>query len=209
MAAATLAATAACAPDPPSAVVEVVVEGCPPGLDTGSGAVVGDGLIITSAHTLRGAESISVSNGDDHVEATIVGFDPDMDLAYLAADIDALGLTIDSSGVEAGERGRAWVVRDGRAVPVDVVVERRVELHTEDIYVEGDTVRPGLELTADTEPGDSGGVVMIDGKVVGVVWARSRGSTGRAYAIDPDRGGGRIDDQLRTGDLGAVDLTRC
>lgn len=199
----------ACAPDPPSAIVGVVVEGCPPGRDTGSGALVDDGLVLTSAHTLRGAESVVVTRGDDEVPATIVGFDPNLDLAYLAVDLVGEPLVVDSSGLERGERGRAWVVRDGDAVPVDVVVERRVELHTEDIYVEGETVRPGLELAADIEPGDSGGVVVVDGEVVGVVWARSRRQPGRAYAIDPDRGGERIDEQYRTGDLGEVDLARC
>jgi S1-C subfamily serine protease len=199
----------ACAPDPPSAIVGVVVDGCPPGLDSGSGALVDHGLVLTSAHTLRGAESIVVTRDDTEAPATIVGFDPELDLAYLAVDIDGEPLDVDSSGVEPGERGRAWVVRDGEAVPVDVVVDRRIRLETEDIYVEGDTVRPGLELTADIEPGDSGGVVLVDGDVVGVVWARSRHQPGRAYAIDPDRGGERIDEQRRSGDLGDVDLARC
>lgn len=199
----------ACAPDPPSAIVGVVVEGCPPGRDSGSGAIVADGLVLTSAHTLRGAETIAVTQGDDEIEATIVGFDPDLDLAYLAADVSGRPLDVDSSWVERGDRGRAWVVRNGDAVPVDVVVERRIELRTEDIYVEGETVRPGLELTADIELGDSGGVVLVDGDVVGVLWARSRQQPGRAYAIDPDRGGDLIDDQLRSDDLGDVDLARC
>lgn len=170
---------------------------------------MGDGLVLTSAHTMRGAESITVMNGDHEVDATIVGFDPELDLAYLAAELPGRSLDVDSTGVEPGTRGRAWVVRDGDAVALDVVVERRIELRTEDIYVEGETVRPGLELTADIEPGDSGGVVMVDDKVVGVVWARSRQQPGRAYAIDPDRGRARIDAQLDTGDLGNVDLTRC
>jgi len=209
VAGAAFVSVTACAPDPPSAIVGVVVEGCPPGRDTGSGALVDDGLVVTSAHTLRGAQSIIVTRGDTEAPATIVGFDPELDLAYLAADIDGEPLDVDSSGVEPGDRGRAWVIRDGDAVPVDVVVVRRIELRTEDIYVEGETVRPGLELTADIEPGDSGGVVLVAGEVAGVVWARSRQQPGRAYAIDPDRGGDRIAEQLRSGDLADVDLTRC
>jgi S1-C subfamily serine protease len=207
--AAVALAAVGCAPDPPSAIVGVVVEGCPPGLDTGSGAIIADDVVITSAHTLRGAETITVTRGDDEVGATIVAFDPELDLALLTVDLPGRPLDVDSTGVDPGDRGRAWVVRNGDPTPVDVVVERRIELRTEDIYVEGETVRPGLELTAEIELGDSGGVVMVDDKVVGVVWARSRQQPGRAYAIDPDRGGGRIEEQLRTGDLGPVDLTRC
>ena len=203
------ALTAGCAPDPPSAIVGVVVAGCPPGREVGSGVLVRDGVVLTSAHTLRGARSIVVTAGDDEVDATIVGFDPDLDLAYLAADVGGRPLTVDGATADAGDRGRAWVVRNGEVVPIDLVVERRIELRTEDIYVEGETVRPGLELSAEVEPGDSGGAVVVGDKVVGVVWARSRRQPGRAYAIDPDRGSVRIDDQVRTGDLGDVDLTRC
>ena len=168
-----------------------------------------DDLVLTTAHTLRGAESITVTDGATEVEATIVAFDPNLDLAYLTADLPGRPLDVDSSSLEAGDVGRAWVVRRGEAVPIDVTVARRIELRTEDIYVEGETVRPGLELAGSIEPGDSGGAVVVDGRVVGVVWARSRRSDDRAYAIDPDRGGDRINEQLRSGDLGDVDLTRC
>jgi hypothetical protein len=41
------------------------------------------------------------------------------------------------------------------------------------------------------------------------VWARSRQDTDRAYAIDPVRAGARVREQLATGDLTDVDLTRC
>lgn len=199
-----------CAPDPPTAIVGIRVNGCPPGLDIGSGAVVAEGIVLTSAHTLRGAQSITVHRGDDVADATIVGFDPDFDLAYLSTDLPGTRpLDVDSSAVEDGARGRAWVVRRGEPVPVDVIIERRIRLRTEDIYVEDETVRPGLEITADVRRGDSGGPIVVDGKVVGVVWARSRQAPDRAYAIDPDRGRDRIDEQLRSGDLGDVDLARC
>lgn len=199
-----------CAPDPPTAIVGIVAEGCQPGRETGSGALVEDAIVLTSAHTLRGAQSVSVTLGDASVDAEIVGFDPDLDLAYLQVDLPgAQPLDVDSSSVDAGDRGRAWVVRNGGPVPIDVTVERRIRLRTEDIYVEGETERPAFELSADIEPGDSGGPVIVDGNVVGVVWARSRDAAGRAYAIDPDRGGDRIDQQVETGSLGDVDVSRC
>lgn len=202
--------TTGCAPDPPTAIVGIVVLGCPPGRETGSGALVDDAIVLTSAHTLRGAGSVSVTRGDASVDAEIVGFDPDVDLAYLRVDLPgARPLDVDSSAVEPGDSGRAWVVRQGVPVPIDVTIERRIRLRTEDIYVEGETDRPAFELTADIEPGDSGGPVVVDGRVIGVVWARSREAPGRAYAIDPDRGADRIDHQLRSGDLGDVDVSRC
>jgi len=199
----------ACAPDPPSAIVGVHANGCGNRSTSGSGAIVANGLVLTSAHTLRGADEISVTRGDDTATATVVAFDPDLDLAYLRTDLSARALTIDSDGVRPGDHGDVWVVRDGQAMPLEATVVRRINLRTEDIYVEGVTERPGLELAADIRPGDSGGVVVVNGNVVGVVWARSREQSGRAYAIDPDRGGDRIAAQRASGDLSDVDLARC
>ena len=201
----------ACAPDPPAAVVGVVVDSCDPGQDSGSGVLVGAGLVLTSAHVVAGAQDIRVVRNGSFTPAEIVGFDPDMDLAYLAADgLIGTPLQVSSDGVQAGDTGVAYVVRGGDVVEVPVVVRRSVSIRTEDVYLEGETVRPGFELVAEIEPGDSGGAIVIDGRVVGVVWARSRTSAGRAWVIDPDRAGALIREQLRTGTIGdEIDLTRC
>jgi hypothetical protein len=51
---------------------------------------------------------------------------------------------------------------------------------------------------------------VVDGEIVGVLWATSRRFDGRAYAIDPVAAGSDLHRQLATGDLGdAVDLCRC
>ena len=86
MVAVLIAAGAGCASDPPAAVVGLTVAGCPPGTAHGSGIVIEPGLVLTSAHVVKGATEIEVTNGDRSTTATVVGFDPDMDLAYLAVD---------------------------------------------------------------------------------------------------------------------------
>lgn len=209
---AALAATSGgCAPDPPAAVVGIITDGCIPGNGTGSGVVVGDGLVLTSAHVLAGADAIEVIQSGRRSDATIVAFDPEMDLAYLRVDgLRVRPLAIGSDHVEAGDTGTAYVVRDGEVVDVAVRVRRRVRIRTEDIYVEGETVRPGFELDGDIVVGDSGGAIVVGGEVVGVVWARSRRFDGRAYAIDPTRAGELVAEQLATGRIGPdVDVTRC
>jgi S1-C subfamily serine protease len=213
MALAALAAPLAtsCAADPPTAVVGIEVDGCAPGTAHGSGVAVDDDLVLTAAHTLRGARAVVVTAGGRSNDATIVGFDPELDLAYLRVDLGrgVRPIPIDSSAIEDGVRATAWVVRQHEVVPIPVTVERRIRLSTEDIYVDAATDRPGVELRADLLPGDSGGPVIIDGRVVASLWARSRRSEHVAYAIDPDRGRARIDAQLSSGDLGDVDLARC
>lgn len=208
-------ATAACAPDgpdPAEAAVGIVVEGCDPGVELGSGLLIEPGLALTSAHVVAGARTISVRHGGEEHTGEIVGFDPEMDLAYLSvpATRSSGTIAVDSDRVEAGDEGTAWVVREGSVVGLPVTVRRRVKVRTEDIYIEGETLRPSLELDAEIRRGDSGGAVVIDGRVVGVLSLRSNRFDRRAYAVDPDRAGGSIERQLADGALGPdVDVTRC
>ena len=197
----------------PSAVVGIVVSNsCGPGLETGSGALVAPGLVLTSAHVLAGADSFQVIRDGQSLPGTVVGFDPEMDLGYVAVDgIGGVPFSVVSEGVSAGDRGVAYVVRDETVVAVPVTVVRRVNISTEDVYAEGETLRPGFELVADIRTGDSGAAVVIGGNLVGVVWARGRGQdqTDRAWAIDPCAGT-LIREQLETGRLGPdIDLARC
>jgi S1-C subfamily serine protease len=156
-----------------------------------------------------------VTNGAHSTTGSVVAFDPDMDLAYVRVDAD-LGAPASVADhnvdqrVDRGESGVAYVFRDGRVVTLPVTVRRPVHIKTEDIYIDADTNRPGFELDVDIQSGDSGGAVMVDGEVVGVLWARSSKYDRRAYAIDPVAAGGRVRDQLRTGVIDdSIDLDRC
>jgi S1-C subfamily serine protease len=203
---------AGCAADPPAGVVGLTVTGCSTGEAHGSGIVMAPGLVLTAAHVVKGADEINVTDGDHSTTASVVAFDPDMDLAYVRLDDGLPGSTIElaDSVVERGERGVAYVFRDGHVVALPVVVRRPVQIKTEDIYIEGDTNRPGFELDADIEAGDSGGPVLVDGKVVGVLWARSSKYEHRAYAIDPVAAGGLVREQLSAGAIdNSIDHARC
>lgn len=208
---AAVAIAGGCAPDPPSGVVGLAVTGCSTGQAHGSGIVVAPELVLTAAHVVKGAKTIDVTNGRSATTASIVAFDPEMDLAYVRLD-GPLGRASDisDSEVRRGARGAAYVFRDGRPATIPVTVRRPVNIRTEDVYIEGETNRPGFELDADIRSGDSGGAVVVAGEVIGVLWARSSKHDHRAYAIDPVRAGGRVREQLRTGAIDAtIDLARC
>ena len=187
------------------------VAGCPPGEAHGTGTIVAPGLVLTSAHVVKGANEIGVTNGDWSTTGTVVGFDPNMDLAYVRLDSgSAQALDLDGSHVERGDAGSAYVFRDGSVDVIPVRIRRPVRIHTEDIYIEGDTYRPGYELDADIRAGDSGGPVIVNGDVVGVLWARSSKFEDRAYAIDPVAAGDLIREQLQSGEIASnIDLSRC
>jgi S1-C subfamily serine protease len=206
-----IAIGSACAPDPPSAVVGLVIDSCDPGQEVGSGMVVAPDLVLTSAHVVAGADAIVVNQGGRSSIGTVVAFDPEMDLAYVTFEgVPTRTLPVRSDRVRAGDTGVAYVVRDGEVVGVPVRIRRRVTIRTEDVYVQGETERPGLELDAAIESGDSGGAVVIDGMVVGVIWARSNRFDRRAYAIDAVRAADLVHEQLATGRIGDdIDITRC
>jgi hypothetical protein len=77
------------------------------------------------------------------------------------------------------------VIRDGRAVSLHGRVRRRVLVHFRDQPEDTPRDRPGLELAAQIDPGDSGAPVLDGrGRLVGVLYARSRDADGTAWAVD-------------------------
>ena len=77
-----------------------------------------------------------------------------------------------------------WAPDEGvRLVPV--MVTKLISITIEDIYVEHEVHRSGLELVGDISVGDSGGAVVDDaGEIVGIIYARSRQRDETAFATD-------------------------
>lgn len=170
----------ACAQDPPAAVVAVRAVGCGAIPADGVGTIVATGRVLTAAHTVAGAESITV----DGAPAELVELDPVDDLAVLRiGDRVTAPLPIGAATPGRGTSAGAYVTRAGQVRRIDVTIVRPVVIATTDIYGEAPTERPGFELAGPIVPGDSGAPVAVDGYLVGVVWARSNVAPGRAYAI--------------------------
>jgi S1-C subfamily serine protease len=125
------------------------------GADAATGFVVGDGRVLTVAHVLGPHVRV------DGRAARLLRRDDRLDLALLAVP---------------GVRGEA-----PRIASRDPRIVRRA-----DARVDGSGWRrPVLELRTEVEDGDSGSpVVASDGRLVGVVFARSRVREGVAWAVD-------------------------
>jgi S1-C subfamily serine protease len=155
-------------------------------IQEGSGFVVGDGLVVTNAHVVAGEDETIVQRSDgSEVRARVVAFDPDRDLAVLAApDLDRPALTRDA--IAEGGVGAAFGHPGGgalRAAPFSV--GEKVTATGTDIYDRDRTSRQVLVLAADLQPGDSGSALIDpDGDVVGVVFAIALDRPGVAYALD-------------------------
>ncbi len=154
-------------------------------IQEGSGFVVAPGLVVTNAHVVAGEpESVLQRSDGSEVRATVVAFDPNRDLAVLAApDLDRPPLA--RGDAEVGATGAVFGHPGGgplRAAPFEV--GRRVRATGTDIYDQNRVEREVLILSSALAPGDSGGALVApDGSVVGVAFAIAPDRAGVAYAL--------------------------
>jgi S1-C subfamily serine protease len=164
------------------AAVQVVANGCTHVETHGAGLMVAPGRIATVAHVVAGAKTVEVRGVLGAADATVVYFDPILDVAVLKVD-STVATPIPIGAASPGDEGTVIVYRDDAPVELTAGVQRLVNIRTADIYGEGKHVRPGYELTLDIQAGDSGAVVVIDDKAVALVWATSRQAESRAWAM--------------------------
>jgi S1-C subfamily serine protease len=162
--------------------VQIVANGCKSVEVHGAGLMVAEGRIATVAHVVAGAERIEVRGTHGTADATVVFFDPVLDVAVLKVD-PTLATPIAIGTAARGEQGNVIVYRNGTPVELAVGIQRLVDIRTADIYGEGTHIRPGYELDLDIRPGDSGAVVVVGHKAVALVWATSREAVARAWAM--------------------------
>ena len=157
----------------------------------GSGFVYDDqGHIVTNAHVVDGAQSVSVRfwDGSTH-DATVVGTDPSTDLAVIKVDAPssllaplALG---DSDAVTVGEP----VVAIGSPFGLEETVTSGIvsALHRQMSSPNGFTIDDAIQTDAAINHGNSGGPLLdSQGKVIGVnsqIESESGGSDGVGFAI--------------------------
>nr|MDQ3643777.1 trypsin-like peptidase domain-containing protein [Actinomycetota bacterium] len=154
---------------------------------SGSGFSTADDTIVTNAHVVAGVDRPSVLRTDGRrLQATVVGFDPNRDLAVLRVPgLDRAALPVadgdegDEGAVYGHPRGSdALVIKPAR-------IEDKVNARGLDLYGDSAIRRQILILSAALSPGDSGGAVVdTSGRVVGVAFAIAPDEPSTAYALD-------------------------
>ena len=156
----------------------------------GSGVIISsDGYILTCAHVVDGASTITVTIGDKDYTAPLVGEDTTSDIAVIKIDADGLtpatvgnsdslkvGQSVMAVGNPLGELGGTVTGGMISALNRSVTIQGSSSVNTMSL----------IQMDASVSPGNSGGGLFnMNGELVGIVNAKSSSSDaeGLGFAI--------------------------
>jgi S1-C subfamily serine protease len=167
-----------------ASTVKVTGEACSR-IQEGSGFFVDEGLVVTNAHVVAGEDDTKVELADGSVlDADVVAFDPERDLAVLRTDPRAAA-PLPRRAADVGDTGGVFGHPGGGPLEVSPFrVGDHITAVGRDIYDNASTSREVLVLASELAPGDSGSALIdADGEVVGVAFAVAPDKPGVAYAL--------------------------
>lgn len=153
----------------------------------GSGVIMSDsGYILTNHHLIEGADEIQVSLRDGRTaSASVIGKDPETDLAVLKLDLENLpAITVgQSEGLRIGD----VVLAIGNPFGFGQTVTMGIVSATGRTKLGINTFENFIQTDAAINPGNSGGALIdANGNLVGIntaIYSRSGGSQGIGFAI--------------------------
>jgi len=161
------------------------------GKGNGSGSVIDtNGNILTNYHVIEGAQKLTVSfGGEKTYPATVVGGDPDTDLAVIRLDAPPPGLPVigfgDSDKLTVGQKVLAIGNPFGldRTLTTGVISGLQRPLRARN----GRPIDAAIQTDASINPGNSGGPLLDKyGKMIGInsqILSPAGGSVGVGFAI--------------------------
>ena len=168
----------------------------------GSGFIVeANGVILTNAHLVEGADEVRVRLPDRReFKGKVVGTDKLTDIAVVK--IDAKDLPVVKLGDPQNVRVGEWVVAIGSPFGFENTVTAGIISATARSLPEG-TYVPFIQTDAAVNPGNSGGPLFnMRGEVIGInsqIYSRTGGYQGLAFAIPIDVAANVEQQLLKTG----------
>ncbi|MCS0605170.1 MarP family serine protease [Streptomyces sp. LP11] len=153
----------------------------------GSGFVYSARHVMTNAHVVAGIDrpTVRVGGVGRSYEARVVLFDPDRDVAVLyVPGLRAPVLRFDTSAVRGDSAVVAGYPQDGALNLQAATVAGRVRATGQNIYNDRAVTREIYSVRSTVRPGNSGGPLLTtDGRVFGVVFARSTSDAATGYVL--------------------------
>ncbi|MDT5230488.1 MAG: hypothetical protein QOI39_988 [Mycobacterium sp.] len=139
----------------------------------GSGFVLSPDRVMTNAHVVAGANSVTVEASGNPYDATVVSYDPTVDIAILAVpNLPAGPLAFANAPVTSGTEAMVMGYPGGggfAATPARI--RELIELSGPDIYRSATINREVYTVRASVEQGNSGGpLIDLNGQVLGIVF---------------------------------------
>ena len=160
---------------------------CGDGIE-GSGFLYSPHRLMTNAHVVAGVTEPTVRVGTRTLDARVVYYNSDIDIAVLDVDIDGPVVHFDKAGKAQEPAVILGYPNDGPfdAQPARIRAEQR--LRSPDIYGRGTVTREVFSLRGLVRPGNSGGpLVSRSGQVLGVIFAASVSDKQTGYALTSDQ----------------------
>ena len=164
----------------------------------GSGFIVsGDGVILTNAHVVDGAEEVTVKLTDRReFKAKVIGSDKRSDVAVIK--IDARNLPAVRIGNPADVSVGEWVLAIGSPFGFENTATSGI-VSAKSRSLSGDSYVPFIQTDVAVNPGNSGGPLFnLKGEVIGInsqIYSASGGYQGISFAIPIDVAA-KVKDQL-------------
>ncbi|GGR43419.1 MarP family serine protease [Streptomyces netropsis] len=157
----------------------------------GTGFVFAPHRVMTNAHVVGGVDEPTVQVGGQgrRYDATVVLYDWKRDIAVL--DVPSLDAPVLRFARDDAESGKSAIVagfpENGSYDVRAARVRSRVQANGPDIYHRGNVRRDVYSLFATVRQGNSGGPLLTpDGRVYGVVFAKSLDDADTGYALTAD-----------------------
>lgn len=169
----------------------------------GSGVIVSaEGYILTNNHVISGADQVQVALRDGRETlATVIGTDPETDLAVLKIDLDNLPVIdlADATNTRVGDIALAI----GNPFGVGQTVTMGIISATGRNHLGLNAYEDFIQTDAAINPGNSGGaLVNAEGALVGIntaIFSRTGGSQGIGFAIPTNLAHGILNDLVTRG----------
>ncbi|MEU3341007.1 MarP family serine protease [Streptomyces sp. NPDC002144] len=156
----------------------------------GSGFVYSDEHVMTNAHVVAGIDDPTVRIGGvgRSYDARVVLFDPNRDVAVLyVPGLSAPVLRFDDGAKRGDSAVVAGYPQDGDLDLQAATVANRVNATGQNIYSDRMVTREIYSIRSTVRPGNSGGPLLTtDGRVYGVVFARSTSDNETGYVLTAD-----------------------
>ncbi|OBI98622.1 acid resistance serine protease MarP [Mycobacterium asiaticum] len=162
----------------------------------GSGFVISPERVMTNAHVVAGSSSVSIQSSGKQFDATVVSYDPAVDIAILAVPgLPSAPLVFDDTPAKTGtDVVVLGYPGGGNFTATPARIREAIKLSGPDIYRSPQPVtRDVYTIRANVEQGDSGGpLIDLDGRVLGVVFGAAVDDADTGFVLTAEEVAGQL-----------------